>query len=211
MIADIFNKGKSMSKLRQMPHESKIKKIEEMLKSGLFDINKIEDNGFLGGATYLDIQLKTESKDFCNFLIKNGAKTSLEIHNIFNIIFSRDENEFKKMIKSKIDANLIDKEGESLLGAASRLGNIEIIKHLIENGADVNFKNKSFGFTPLIQASQFANFDGVKILLENGADVNAKSTYGSTALNMIEERFDIKEENRHRIISLLVKYGSKIL
>lgn len=200
-----------MSTLIELAEESKIQKIKEMLKSGLFDINKIEDNGFLLGATYLDIQLKTESKDFCDFLIKNGAKTSLEIHKIFNLIFSQDENEFKKMVKSKIDANLIDKEGESLLGAASSFRNIEIIKHLIENGADVNFKNKSFGFTPLIRASQFANFDGVKILLENGADVNAKSTYGSTALNMIEEQFEIKEEHRHKIISLLVKYGAKIM
>jgi ankyrin repeat protein len=199
-----------MNALIELAEESKIQKIKEMLKSGLFDLNKIEDNGFLGGATYLDTQLKTGSKDFCNFLIKNGAKTSLEIHKIFNFVFSHDVNEIKKVIKSKIDANLIDEEGESILCTASRFRNIEIIKHLIENGADVNFKNKTFGFTPLMKASNSANLDGIKILLENGADVNAKSTYGSTALDRIVDKSDISEERKNKIISLLLKYGAKM-
>lgn len=202
-----------MSELMNIADKSKIQKIEEMLKSGLLDINKIEDNGFIGGATYLDTQLKTGSKDVCDFLIKNGAKTSLEIKKIFDLVWIEDVNEIKKVIKSKVDANLIDEDGRSILQIASSTGfcgNIEIVKHLIEKGADINLGNKESNYTPLMQASRFGNFDVVKLLLENGADATIKSKSGVTALDLISERFDIPEERKNEIISLLLKYGAKI-
>lgn len=202
-----------MSELMNIADKSKIQKIEEMLKSGLLDINKIEDNGFLGGATYLDKQLKTGSKDVCDFLIKNGAKTSLEIKKIFELVFIQDVNEVKKVIKSKVDANLTDEEGRSIFGVACGGGfggNIEIVKHLLENGADINIGHKESNYTPLMGASRFGKFKVVKFLLENGADATIKSKSGVTALDLISERFDIPEERKNEIISLLLKYGAKI-
>ena len=55
-----------------------------------------------------------------------------------------------------------------LIGAV-RYSNIEIVKLLLENGADPNIKNND-GYTALAAATFYNNPEIVKILLEYGAD-----------------------------------------
>ena len=55
---------------------------------------------------------------------------------------------------------------------------IEKIEELINNGVDVNARDK-YERTPLHYAK---NYDAAKLLIDNGADVNAKDFYGSTPL-----------------------------
>ena len=47
---------------------------------------------------------------------------------------------------------------------------IEIVKHLVENGADVNAKDENKA-TALTEASKNGHLEIVKYLSENGADV----------------------------------------
>jgi ankyrin repeat protein len=67
------------------------------------------------------------------------------------------------------------------LHIASSNGDIEIVKLLIENGADVNKQNKD-GTTALYIASQRGDIEIVKLLIQNGADVNKQNKDGKTAL-----------------------------
>ncbi|OUM65003.1 hypothetical protein PIROE2DRAFT_60299 [Piromyces sp. E2] len=60
-------------------------------------------------------------------------------------------------------------------------GQDKIIKYLIDNGADVNKKNKH-GDTPLIKAIRTWKNDIVKYLIENGADVNKVDKEGNSPL-----------------------------
>ena len=53
------------------------------------------------------------------------------------------------------------------------MGHFEIMKHLVENGADLNARDEN-NDTALMKAFQKGRFDIVKYLVENGADVNAK-------------------------------------
>ena len=59
--------------------------------------------------------------------------------------------------------------------SASEKGRVEVVKELLENGAEVNAKNNEGG-TALILASRYDHVGVVKELLQNGEniDVNAK-------------------------------------
>ena len=62
---------------------------------------------------------------------------------------------------------------------AERHGYTKLAKLLINSGADVN--TKIDGLTPLMIAANKGLCDVVKALIEKGADVNAKSNEGKTA------------------------------
>lgn len=69
---------------------------------------------------------------------------------------------------------------EKLIKAAGK-GNLKSVNSQLENGTDVNSRDKK-GWTPLIWAS-FNNYSELmKILLEKGADINARNEEGCTAL-----------------------------
>ena len=57
-----------------------------------------------------------------------------------------------------------------LIEAAAN-GHVDVVKLLIENGADVNLKGEAW-YGPLHAAAAKGHIEVVKILLENGADVN---------------------------------------
>lgn len=62
------------------------------------------------------------------------------------------------------------------------LDNVEIIRYLTENGANVSSETYD-GWTPLHFASANENTDVVHYLVEHGANVNAENNKKSTPLN----------------------------
>ena len=64
---------------------------------------------------------------------------------------------------------------------AAKAGNYEIVKTLIEKGADVNAKDE-LEITALMWASAWGRTEVAKLLIKNNADVNAKDSNGWTAL-----------------------------
>lgn len=78
--------------------------------------------------------------------------------------------------------NARDKRGSTPLHAAAGLGQKEIIKILLANGADIHARNE-FGATPLHDAAMNGRHDGaIQLLFDNGADINAKSIDGETPI-----------------------------
>ena len=65
---------------------------------------------------------------------------------------------------------------ETPLFVASRKGQVDCVRLLIDDGADVNKARTDNGWTPLYVASQNGNVDCVRLLVENGADVNKATT-----------------------------------
>lgn len=83
------------------------------------------------------------------------------------------------------------------------VGNLELVKLLIANGADVNQKNFR-GVTALMAAAVDGTPSVVRYLLEQGADVNASDKDGTTALMCAEGRrayFDASD--KEEIIQVL--------
>lgn len=67
---------------------------------------------------------------------------------------------------------------------AIQKGEIDIVKKLIEYGADVN--EKSFGMTPLMVAARYNKVEIMKLLISNGAISTTKDEKGFTALKYAE-------------------------
>ncbi len=67
-------------------------------------------------------------------------------------------------------------DGRSALQQAAAVGNIKVMKILIEHGAQVNEKNAN-GETALHFAARFGHLDAVKYLISSGALVNEKTRY----------------------------------
>ena len=68
-----------------------------------------------------------------------------------------------------------------LITAAVYSTNEVFLQKLIDNGANVNYKNYDEK-TALIEAASYNNINAVKVLLKNNADVNVQNKYGMTAL-----------------------------
>ncbi len=80
-------------------------------------------------------------------------------------------------------------------------GNPQIIKELIEAGADVNARDSSL-IPPLMGAVYANDFEIIKILIIAGADVNAQDGQGRTALTWA------RLERKWEIVKMLIEAGA---
>ncbi len=81
----------------------------------------------------------------------------------------------------------IEKSGASPLYDAARMGTYDMVKSLVNYGADPNVATKA-GLTPLHQAAARGNLDMVKDLVQEGAEVNAVAENGRTPVFYAAER-----------------------
>ncbi|CAF1443666.1 unnamed protein product [Didymodactylos carnosus] len=128
-------------------------------------------------------------------------------------------------------------EGVTALWCATSAGHIDIVKILVEHGADVNHRTKN-GSTPLRTACYDGHFAIVKYLVEHGADVHTTNVHGHTCLMLtaykghldvlnylylsgcdIDAKWncgstalhDAAEEGHLVIVQTLLNYGAKIV
>ena len=75
--------------------------------------------------------------------------------------------------------------GTTLLHSASRLGDMELVRLLIQEGADVNAQDED-GESPLHGAmARSDNYDVARTLIENGAELSTRAIDGKTPLHNI--------------------------
>ena len=65
--------------------------------------------------------------------------------------------------------------GRTPLMEASRTGNVDAIKVLLDHGADVNAKETLRGTTPLMWAADEGHAPAIQLLIQRGADIKARS------------------------------------
>ena len=86
------------------------------------------------------------------------------------------------ILRNGFNGQFRDREGWSPLHRAAEGGNLEILKKLLNNGADVNDKNEGNGNNALMVASEEGHEEIVQELIKRGADVNAINDEQKSAL-----------------------------
>src|SRR6185312_7061829 len=114
------------------------------------------------------------------------SRYGVTINTLENAVEINDTEAMKQMIEKGIDVNVdIINENETLLYYATQENKLEIVKLLINAGADVNKANSKkpdvySGMTPLHIAAFNGNLELVQLLVEKGADKNAQTEFWRT-------------------------------
>lgn len=101
--------------------------------------------------------------------------------------------------------NSFANDGFTALGLASFFGHAELVKLLLEKGADPNIvANNLFMVTPLHSASAISNYEITETLLNSGANPNAKQMNGVTPLH------SAAHHGQSELAKLLIKQGAEV-
>lgn len=112
-----------------------------------------------------------------------------------------DTAEMKSILEKGFEIDQI-REGQTGLMVASGRGNIEVVRLVIREGADVN-RQGSQQQTALILASAFGHVEVARVLLQNGADFRSTDT-GLTPLMMASA------EGHDELVKLLIATGDDV-
>ncbi|HKN24462.1 MAG TPA: ankyrin repeat domain-containing protein [Candidatus Acidoferrum sp.] len=86
-----------------------------------------------------------------------------------------------------VNAPATNGSGYNALTGAVASGHTEIVKWLLENGANPNYRYGP-GYSPLLTAAANGHLEIVKLLLAHGADPRAATNDGKSALALASER-----------------------
>ena len=146
------------------------------------------------------------SLDYRNDLGENAIIAATKNRNpeIFQVLMLNSGAYSDKEIAKKY-INSADIYGNTLLMHAIKNNNVEIIKYLINKGADVNAKDCKNN-TVLIQAvSQISDSNIIELLINAGADVKAEDNNGFDCLG-----YAVLNNTNEEIIKLLINKGLNV-
>jgi ankyrin repeat protein len=114
------------------------------------------------------------------------------------------------LLRAGLKANDTVAFGDYPINSALNYRCVEIVKMLVENGANVNVSPSGFflkafnGITPLMYAAWTNNKPAFLYLLDHGADPNAKSKNGYTPLMFLQQ----SETDDPEMTTALIKHGA---
>lgn len=124
------------------------------------------------------IEIMAKSKHFKTDDIVNDSTQATALHLIALHSTNRPKDAMvtMKLLIEKYKCNLIntpDAFGHSPIFASIKSGDLNIMKYMVEAGADIDFqRNEGFNNTPLHFAMEDCNEDIIDFLLKNGANIS---------------------------------------
>lgn len=99
------------------------------------------------------------------------------------------------------------------IAIAAGAGNLEIVKALVENGADVNYYPNDINYTAIFHAIDQHNYEVAEYLFKNGVDLNIKMKPDNDYGRSIKESYNVLEYAEaiqdKKMIDLVKKYYKK--
>src|SRR5690349_15259754 len=142
--------------------------LKALVESG--DVNAKDSRG----ATPLMYAAAFGNARQMQFLLESGADVNAQnaFHATALIWAGGDAVKSRMLIEHGADVNVRTQQGRTpLMAAAKRNGNADLVRLLLEKGADV----KTPGDTTLIAAAQSGDVEIMRLLIESGANVNCIS------------------------------------
>jgi ankyrin repeat protein len=100
-----------------------------------------------------------------------------------------------------VDVNSVNTAGETLLCKAAGVDDAELVRHLVQKGANIEAKAKENSLTPLLAACQRGNVEIMKIFIDAGADLSASCVLWNRSRNALY--FAIKSRSVEAVMLLL--------
>lgn len=140
--------------------------------------------------------------------IKNGKNYTFLHHAIMEGI--ADAEMINYFANKGANVNKLYFRYTALILAAEK-GMTEVAEALINNGVDINVKNRSRGSNALMYASGSGSLDIVNLLLDNGADVNSYDEEGNTPLlYSLGASMEFSKEINKDVVKTLINRGANI-
>jgi len=159
---------------------------DDLVETALILLDHGADPNYINhtGATALHYAAERESVAVARLLLERGANvnvlTKLGV-SALDIALRRFSNGVAELLIERSAPLTMAQQGIPLLQLAAHMGNVGIVRFLLERGADMSFQLPN-GMTVLEAAAGQGSTAVVKFLLEHGADLNHTFNDGWTAL-----------------------------
>ncbi|SUW07353.1 ankyrin repeat-containing protein [Brachyspira pilosicoli] len=212
--ADINEKSSwGASALIYASEKGNINIMQYLIDNGI-DVNgKADDNG---DTPLLWAVTGENPYEASKLLIENGANVNATNYGGVApaTILAASTPKVVKLLKDNgadLDTKFLDYYPPIAIAAGA--GNLEIVKALVENGADVNYYPNDINYTAIFHAIDQHNYEVAEYLFKNGVDLNIKmkpdNDYGRSikeSYNVLEYAEVIKDK---KMIDLVKKYYKK--
>ena len=135
----------------------------------------------------------------------DDINSPIRLQEFGDVVYNNRLDNAKIYVENGIDINYMNKFGETPLALAYRAGHKDMIKYLIENGADTDVVNiKNFGRPIFHHYVIQSDDDMVRFLIEHGADINKTDYLQHTAVLYAVDNQD------YEMVEYLVENGADL-
>lgn len=158
-----------------------------------------------GNPNYeLKITINSNNDVYKSNYTEDVVKEKVNINDLFKAVESGNIQIVKNYVNEKQDVNIKNNSGDTPLMVASLRGNYEIVKLLLEAGANINETESQCNETALYMAVFKNHGETVKTLLDFNANTNIETKEGSTCLLMAVKNGNVD------IVNLLINSNARI-
>jgi len=125
---------------------------------------------------------------------------------LFKAIRAKDTEQVERLLTKgnvTLDPPQQPNQVNKPLAYAAAYGNLDIVKLILAQGADINGQ-VAYGDVPLIKAAEHRNHDIIAYLLEQGADVNRPNAFGISPFIGFCAAEDVE------LVQLALRHGGKV-